>query len=184
VRILLDVDGPLADFTTALCDALRRRGHDSVYPDKIQHWCLKESLGPAVEDVDDILCTKGFVRSLPWVEGAPFLIVALQAIADVVCVTSPWPSKYWVPERVEWLSPWVHADDVLFVRSKRKALISGDVLVEDHPGIAAAWLDANPNGRAILVDRPWNRPGAKEFVEHPRLVRAATMGAVYALVQS
>jgi 5'(3')-deoxyribonucleotidase len=183
MRILLDVDGPLADFTGALCAALRRRGHDS-HPENIQHWCLKESLGPAVEDVDDILCTKGFVRSLPWVEDAQRLVTALQAVADVVCVTSPWPSKYWVPERVEWLSPLFSADDVLFVRSKRKALIAGDVLVEDHPGIAAAWLEAHPDGRAILVDRPWNRPGAKEFVEHPRLTRAATMGAVYNLVQS
>jgi 5'(3')-deoxyribonucleotidase len=182
-RVLLDVDGPLADFAGGLVGALRRRGFRGS-PADIRHWCLRTSLSDeAHAEVDTILSTPGFVRSLSWMPGARWFVRELRRLGcDVACVTSPWPSRSWIPERLEWLSPLFSLDDVLFVRSARKPMIRGDVLVEDHPGTAAAWLEAHPEGTAILVDRPWNQPTSKEYVEHPRMRRARTVVYAAALI--
>lgn len=181
-RILLDCDGPLADFTGGLCAALSARGYRRE-AESVLHWDLKASLSQEeIALLDEIVGEPGFCFDLPWVSGARGLVAFLRASAhEVLCVTSPWPSPTWMAERLDWLAPTFAAEDVLFVPSKRKFLVEGDILIEDHPAIACAWLDAHPDGYAILVDRPWNSPRAKEFWPHSRMYRAHSTGEIIEL---
>jgi 5'(3')-deoxyribonucleotidase len=167
-----DVDGVLADFTGALLDRLAIRGHRFTHED-VKHWCLRTSLGEqAHEHVEPIVSAPGFCSAMPWIPGSHSLVASLRTMgADLVCVTSPWHSATWIPERLRWLSPLFKAEDVLFVKTRRKKHVALDVLVEDHPGTLAGWLEAHPKGLGILVDRPWNRLGSLEFADHPRMTR-------------
>jgi 5'(3')-deoxyribonucleotidase len=121
----------------------------------------------------EIMSEPGFVSGIGWVDGAADAVRLFRRWGhDVLCVTSPYSgSRTWMRERLEWLEPLFHHDDVLFVKGARKPLVRGDVLVEDHPAIACAWLEANPEGKAILVDRPWNSPDAAEWQPHDRMIR-------------
>lgn len=182
--IAFDCDGPLAEFAKGFCEGLTARGfprHEST----IQHWDLSASLGREEAAIaDEVIGAPGFCYDLEWVPGAKSVVRALRALgADAVCVTSPYHSRTWIEERRAWLSELFTSDDVLFVKSARKYLIAADLLIEDHPGIAAAWLDAHPKGHAILVDRPWNQPTSLEYWPHTRMFRAHDMGEVLALAR-
>lgn len=170
--IAVDCDGPLADFTGGLCRRLTAKGFPRTTAD-IKHWTLSASLTPRESELQhDICCEPGFCAELEWMQGAKGLLWYLRRAGhDLVCVTSPYPSKTWIDERLTWLSPLFSRSDVMFVGGARKRHISADLLIEDHPGNTADWLDANPKGRAILVNRPWNQPTAIEYRAHPRMHR-------------
>jgi 5'(3')-deoxyribonucleotidase len=182
--IAFDCDGPLAEFTRGFCAGLTERGHKRD-ESTIKHWDLALSLtDQEVALVDEVISEPGYCSNLAWVEGAKRNVRALRALGhECLVVTSPYPSSTWIPERLNWLSDLFPADDILFVRGRRKCLVRADVLVEDHAGIAGAWLDAHPQGFAVLVDRPWNQPGSAEFWPHSRMARAHNADEVLGLVR-
>lgn len=182
--ILADVDGVFADFVSALCSELGHRGFSRT-PDSVLHWdlsaCLSaEELRAALE----IMSTPGFCHGITWYEGAREFAAALAGMGEVHAVTAPFRSgATWISERMGWLSGVLHAERVHFVHGKYKHMVRGDVLIEDHPGNAAAWLDSHPRGLAILIDRPWNAPGAREYWPHTRMLRAHSFGEALELVR-
>lgn len=170
--VAVDVDGPLADFTGALCLELSKRGH-AFTPDQIRHWCLKTALGNySARLADSIVSSPGFCQGLAWVRGAKSLLRRLRSAGhDVIAVTSPYHSSTWLEERRAWLLNEFSGKDILFVSGVRKSLVRADYFIEDHPGNAAAWCRMNPRGRAALVDRPWNKPNAKEWEWNSGMIR-------------
>lgn len=173
MRILIDVDGVLADFVGGLCRELNAMGYRRR-PEDFRHWCLNRTLPPGeLGDADGVAKTWRFCLNLEWYEGAIAFVKALQSAGEVTAVTAPYAgSTYWMHERADWLTPVISPRDVVFTYGERKRDIRGDVLIEDHPGNASAWLNANPEGFAILIDRPWNQESAQEFQHHERMVRA------------
>ncbi len=170
--IAFDADGPLFDFMGELCTWLKFAGLP-YSPSRALHWELAAWVLPQdMHVVRNIMGTAGFCSSLPWMPGAKQLVQALRDDGhDVICVTSPHRSRHWAYERTERLLEIFDANDILLVKGPRKALVRADVLVEDHPGNAAKWCEANPAGVALLVDRPWNGVRAKEWACHPGMVR-------------
>lgn len=174
MRVLLDVDGVLADFVGGLCRDLTARGFPRT-PDDIRHWELRDTL-PANElrECHEIMATPGFCHGLPWYEGARDFVRTVRDEHELHILTAPFDgSETWMRERVAWLANDVPRDRVHFMSGKWKHLVAGDVLVEDHPLNAAAWLDANPRGIAALVDRPWNKPASNQWAWHSRMYRVA-----------
>ncbi len=172
MHIHTDVDGVLADFIGGLCGELCARGVQKT-PDNIKHWDLGLSLSESeMRHVHEIMCAPGFVHSLEWYEGAKDFVRELAREGDVHAVTAPFRSSpSWMHERLGWLTSEIAGDRVHFVSGKYKHLMRGDVLVEDHPKTAHDWCEANPSGIAVLIDRPWNRPGAHEWHMHSRMYR-------------
>lgn len=171
--ILTDVDGVLADLVADVCAGLAARGHRRT-PEEVTHFDFALSFSAEeMRHVHEIMSAPFFCYGLPWYEGAREFVRDLQGQGEVHAVTAPFRSSpSWMHERVQWLAPAVPAERVHFVGGQYKHLVRGDVLIEDHPGNAAAWCDAHPSGVAILLDRPWNRPTAKEFWPHSRMFRA------------
>lgn len=180
--IAFDCDGVLAEFTKGLLDGLKARGF-SREESTIRHWDLSASLTQDENAlVDEIVSCPGFCAGLAKAPGMSALVRALRAGGhDVFVATSPYPSRTWIDERKTWLSDVFPASDVMFASSKRKPLIAADILVEDHPGTASAWCERHPDGVAILIDRPWNSPAAKEFWPHSRMYRAHNIAEVFDL---
>ncbi len=181
--ILVDCDGVLADFIGTLCTELAPRGIKKS-PNEIHHWDLTESLDPEEMKVaTQVMTAPGFCASLDWYEGAIELVKGLSLIGEVHAVTAPLKGNpTWMHERLGWLSSEVQSDRIHFVSGKYKHLVRGDVLIEDHPGNAYAWLEANPQGTAILIDRPWNSDKAREYRWHERMLRASSFDGVISTV--
>lgn len=177
-RILCDADGVFLDFIGALCREFQARGRNIV-PSDIKHWDLKHSLdAETTREAYAIMATPGFCHSIEWYDGARKFFDEASLEGELHVLTAPANSPTWMHERKESIAatgfPW---DRVHFIGGKYKHHFSGDVLIEDHPGNAAAWLDANRNGSVILIDRPWNQPSAVEWESRVRMYRVTSFQA-------
>ncbi len=170
--IAFDADGPLFDFIGGLCDRLWDEGHEYA-THHARHWKIGAWVqADHMPAVDRILSSAGFCHSLEWMPGAKELVQTLRDRGhEVICVTSPHHSRFWLQERRERLREVFADADILFVNGGRKNLVATDVLIEDHPGNAVKWCWANPAGLALLVNRPWNGVRALEWTVHPSMVR-------------
>lgn len=149
MRILLDVDGVIADLVGDLCTYLRDR-----QPSHFTEYNFADVLNAEeTKRVHSLMRAPGFCAGLPWYEGAQKFVAALQTMGEVIAVTKPFArGPTWAFERTNWLKPYV-AD---VVHTDRKSLVAGDILIEDSTHNAEEWLYAHPSGLAILIDRPWN----------------------------
>jgi 5'(3')-deoxyribonucleotidase len=161
LRKLYDVDGVLADFIGGLC-----KGSGGLYrhitPEKVTSYDFEDCLPFAVvEDWRHQMLMDGFALSLPvYPQAREQVQTYLDSGYDVVYVTKPYrPSRTWAYDRLEWLDKYMPKAPV--VMTGHKHLIKGDILVEDHPGNLAEWLDHHPTGMGVLVDRPWNQSVGK-----------------------
>lgn len=182
--ILSDCDGVLSDFVGGLCTELALRGFSRT-PESIQHWDLALSLGPEeLRAAHDVMSSPGFCHGLAWYEGAKELLRGLGGVGDVHAVTAPFRNgATWMQERMAWLSSAIAVDRVHFVSGKYKHLMRGNVLLEDHPKTAHDWCEHNPDGVAILIDRPWNRAGAQEWHAHRNMYRAESFARALEIVE-
>lgn len=171
--VLTDCDGVLADFVGGICVELAARGFRRT-PQEIKHWDLSLSLLPEeLRATHEIMSSPGFCHGIEWYAGAREFLRDLARLGEVHAVTAPFRNgATWMHERMGWLSSAIPVDRVHFVSGKYKHLVRGHVLIEDHPKTAHDWCEANPDGVAILIDRPWNRPGASEWHLHSRMYRA------------
>lgn len=184
MRVLTDCDGVLADFVGGLCRDLTTRGFPRTEKD-ITSWELRHSLPEEEQRASmQIMAVPGFCHGLAWYEGARDFLRKLAAETELHVLTAPFEgSETWMAERKAWLASDVPRDQVHFISGKWKHLVQGDVLIEDHPGNAVAWLDANPLGVAILIDRPWNSPKAAEWSMHPRMYRVDSFDEALRIVR-
>jgi len=164
------------DFVSGVCGLLRQRGEDA-WPAQVKSWELGATFSAeAMRHFSRQSKRPGFCRDLDWYQGVPLFLNALRARGDLHAVTAPLHgSDHWMTERMRVLEHMGFPHDhVHFTSGTYKHLVRGDVLIEDHPKTCADWCKANKKGQAILIDRPWNSPKAKEYVPHPRVTRASS----------
>jgi len=163
LNIAVDVDGVLADFVGGLLQRLAPRGHRYAVDD-VKHFELSRTLTPeALHVANDIMAAPGFARELDWYPGARLFLSILKDLGDVTIATAPFRgSPTWQDERAKWLDPYVQANDIVSVPTKKKHLVTqfADVLVEDRAETLESWKGVQPDGLAVLIDRPWNRQAA------------------------
>lgn len=180
-RILLDVDGVLADFVGPViswANGLRRAGDPPYTRQGITEFDLLKAwgIGHMWGELDRLVVRPGFCDALDPVPGAREFLFDLQQVADVVIVTSPWKSSpTWCFERRNWLEKRLgYTGEVVF--TKRKDLVRGDVLIDD----AAEHTDTFP-GVGLLLDQPWNQHATKSIRVHnfrQAIDRLASIGMI------
>lgn len=182
--ILLDCDGVLADLVSHLCASINESPAKGapLTPLDFREYNFADTLkGEQFVEANSAMRRQGFVRSVPPYIGAASFVRTLQKTCRVYCVTAATHTPHWHSERLNWLAMLnIHERDVIFTSSKER--ISGDFLIEDHPGHCVRWLEENPTGRALLVDRPWNHVGAKGYKFHSRLKRVNNLGHALQIV--
>jgi 5'-nucleotidase len=174
VRILVDMDGVIANF-----EAATLRDYQKEYPDDKNFIPLEERteflvgldyekrFGPDYKKrIDKIHNSADFFRSLPIIEGAK---EALKDMVDkkyeVFLVTSPLQRyENCVKEKYDWvkenLGPeWTNR----IVMTRDKTIVRGDVLIDDKPNITG--LDPAP-WRHILFNQPYNAKENKPRITH------------------
>lgn len=152
MRILMDVDGVLADFVAACSRVLGRR----IVPEQ---WQFIDKLSFTDEHLLKEELKKGsFWRSLTMINGAREGIRQLKKKHEIVYVTSPWVScKEWGYWRREWLQKRFKTKNHEIVITNDKRHVFGDAIVDDRPENVRKYLGAYPGARGYLYEHPYNR---------------------------
>lgn len=162
MRILLDVDGVLADLVSHLQETAGITSEVNTYDFRD---CLTDL---ELLQVQQASGQRGFCLGIPWYPGAKEFLDDLHQMGQVYAVTAPWHLDTWAHERREWLAGRVDSTRVLSVPGVSKHLVRGDLLIEDDSHTCRTWLRENPDGHAVLIDRPYNRTREVQ----PRMFRA------------
>ncbi|MBN2107055.1 MAG: 5'-3'-deoxyribonucleotidase [Deltaproteobacteria bacterium] len=158
--ILVDMDGVLADFDRHFMVVWSARYPDRPALDQSRRtsfYIKDEFKSEYRQDIQSIFEEPGFYLDLPPVSGA---VAAMQAMKrtgyDVwICSSPKMNYRYCAPEKYQWVerelgTEWVER----VILTRRKAMIQGDVLIDDQPDIpfseTASWKQA-------LFDAPYNR---------------------------
>lgn len=161
-RILLDVDGVLADFVSALlvvvADITGRRYtvEDITAYDFVA--ALKLSKDEASRVKRTLGNTPGFARKLKPYPGSIEGVAALQKVAEVYIVTSPWNSNpTWTHDREWWLKKYFNLPHSHVIHTSAKHVCAGSMLVDDKTGTLVKWAEYNPSGQAVQWQTGYNR---------------------------
>jgi|DEB0MinimDraft_6_1074348.scaffolds.fasta_scaffold05300_6 5'(3')-deoxyribonucleotidase len=139
MRILLDCDGVLADFGKGFAALAREQGIDYTQP---RCWDVFKGLSRNERKrMERAVLQPGFCRSLPVVPGARDMVDGLRSDGhDVYCVTAFWfDHPTWTAERTAWLESNMGIDRRRVVHTHAKALVYGDVFVDDKVSHVREW---------------------------------------------
>jgi 5'(3')-deoxyribonucleotidase len=152
VRLLLDVDGVLADFTQTYVAAVIASGVRVIPPDwQGMEWDIAKELRLTPKEyakVQALMCMEGVAQRLTPLPGAVSAVKRMAKKADVYFVTAPVPdSPTWGYDRKQWLLK--HFGEELgsrVVSTECKAVVSGTFLVDDKIENCREWEEENPMG--------------------------------------
>ncbi len=163
-RVLLDVDGVLADFWSAA--------------EKVVLWATGKPLPDDVYEGLDMFRSydtetqsriynqfkqAGWCLALQPYPGAADFISRLTAIADVYFVTSPMDGPNWAHERHLWLKEHFNVPSKQVVSTNAKYLCVGDVFVDDKFEHIVNWQKAHKSGIAVLWNQPYNTKDSWDY---------------------
>lgn len=140
-RVLLDVDGVLADFVGHLISTVNL----PIKREDVVQWQLLDLLTDADRRAATrTMATPGYWATMPIVVGAREGVNLLRAAGhEVLFVTSPWLSCVgWEFTRRNWLVDRFGARPEDVIPSLRKDVVVGDVLVDDKADHVVAWHHA------------------------------------------
>jgi 5'(3')-deoxyribonucleotidase len=160
---LIDLDGTLADYDTAMRDALERLRSPHEPP-----------LGSDVHDAEPWLDARqnlikqnpGFWRNLARIQRGFEVLDVLRELSFRLMVLSKGPTKAtnaWT-EKLQWVQE--HLPDARVTIGEDKSMVYGRVLFDDWPPYVQSWLEWRPRGLVIMLDHLHNRG-----FEHPRVLR-------------
>jgi 5'(3')-deoxyribonucleotidase len=156
-RVLLDVDGVLADFLTPAYALLNYLGRTNHRPEDQTEWPMFDRFDKAHEPAFIRACgEKGWCRNIPIYAGAKEGYRALAFRADPYIVTAPMPTAHWANERDEWLHEHFGIPRSRIVHTSAKFLVAGDVLIDDNPDNIASWAEHHLKGLPLLWHQPYN----------------------------
>jgi 5'(3')-deoxyribonucleotidase len=157
-RVLVDVDGVLADFLAPSLPLLKELTGKDWDLSEFHSWDIFDTVDRQFEDAffDRINCL-GWCRNIPVFEGAQEAMARVAELADVYVVTSPMNHiPTWMHEREQWLKAHFNISPKKVVHTSAKYLCTGDVLIDDKPANVDAWLNEQP-GIGILFPQPYNQ---------------------------
>lgn len=159
-RVLLDVDGVLADFLQPAFTTLNTLAGTNHHPSQQVEWDVFSLFDEAAHGPSFFrACNqRGWCRSIPVYDGAKEGYAQLANVADVYVVTSPMNhNETWTHEREAWLLEHFGIPHKRIVHTSAKFLVKGDVLIDDKPSNVSDWLEHHPTGLGLLWDQTYNR---------------------------
>jgi 5'-nucleotidase len=160
VLILVDQDGPLANFEEDFLKKWRRRFPDFDYiPLEERNTFYVQEQHPACfkHVIEDIFKAPEFFLNLPPIEGAIEAIAQMIDMGhEVKICTSPLPAfENCVLEKYKWVERHLGRElTEHIILTKDKTLVRGDVLIDDKPEIEGT---LTPTWEHVLFDYPFNR---------------------------
>lgn len=149
LRILLDVDGVLADFLTPALATINRKMKSNHRLEDMRSWHLFDAFGVPKKLQDecyDEWKAPGWCRNLSVYSGAKEGVDELRKLGDVFIVTSPMNGETWTNERERWLAHHFAFDRKHVIHAEPKWVCSGDVLIDDKTDTLVQWGACHPDG--------------------------------------
>jgi 5'(3')-deoxyribonucleotidase len=159
MRVLLDVDGILANFFDAAINTIEDFTGQSYPRDLFMEWDIFSYFPDDVKHKFFEVCNQpGWCLNIPVYEGAKEAVEVLREKYDLYIVTTPMNhSRNWVWEREAWLKRHFDIDPDRIVHTSAKYLCLGDVLIDDKPENISKWQKEHSKGYGLLWDQPYNR---------------------------
>lgn len=159
VKIALDCDGVLADFTSGALAIVKEVTGRSYTPAEVTRFDFTEALGLSIQEARAVKkaigARQGFAASLLPYPGAVHGVRRLREFGDVICVTSPWTSNpWWCEEREAWLAQ--HFGIEVVHHAEDKSGYEADIFVDDRSSHVRAWARNWPQGTAVFWRTPHN----------------------------
>ena len=166
MRLYLDVDGVLADFTTGLMRALDIPYYypEGSYPFKpgVWNWFpeLEKRFGVGFEECDD-MCDQNFWANLQWMHDGPAIVETVGEFfkwGEISLLTSPMPNTGSASGKMEWLEknwPVMKKRAIITNVDKGQFAAPDRILIDDRDENIASWRAAG--GIGITCPRPWNK---------------------------
>ncbi len=160
--ILIDQDGPLADFEDAVRTGYEEFGGTKSslveYRDRKNFYVAEDYPKHLRSLVSSIYHAPGFFRNLKRIDGARDAILAmLEDGHDVRICTSPLTEyRHCVTEKFEWVERHFGLEFTKrIIITKDKTIVRGDYLIDDKPEIIGALRD--PTWKHVVYDCPYNK---------------------------
>ncbi len=158
MRILCDVDGVFADFTTHALNSLGDLAPEGG-ADAITNWDILSLLSEEGRETCYRLWREaGWCSGLPLYQESLGFYEKLSSLGKVIWVTAPMvDAPYWTHERTLWLQKHFGAelDDIVFTHDKSH--VWGGVLIDDKVENVEKWSRTHPQGLGLLWDQPYNQ---------------------------
>jgi len=161
MRILIDMDGVIADFDGEFLKRWRERYPDKFYVplEKRTTFYVKEQYPDELKPLaSEIIWGLGFFRDMMPVNGARDALFEMDKMGfEVFICTSPLSTyKNCVLEKYEWVDKILGPDWVKrIILTKDKTLVKADYLIDDKPKITG--VENTPIWEHIVYDRPYNK---------------------------
>lgn len=184
MRIVLDVDGVLANLHTEWLRRYNRDFNDTVTPADITEWEMESFVKMACGDhVYTYLRDEDLYEQVKPIAGAVAGVKALRALSHQIIYASNCV-QYGVDQKYTWLvqhgflSPSRGMEG--FISIYDKSLLRCDVLVDDRFETVAQFSSFR-YGCGIVFNQPWNRK--VDYPAYPGLLRANNWPQVVDLIK-
>lgn len=157
-RVLLDVDGVLADFVTPASEVVMDVTGAPLPPDALEQWDIFRSYDKETQSEIYSACKKeGWCLAIRPYAGAVDFIRELNEVADVYFVTSPLGGPFWAYEREQWLKKHFGTHHHKVISTNAKYVCLGDIFVDDKFSHVLKWKEHHLHGTAVLWSQPYNK---------------------------
>lgn len=157
-RLILDVDGVLADFATPALEFLNMIGKPKRY-DQVSQWDIFEGNKEVENYFKETLASKpGYCYGLKPLPNACNFVAAAKEKYEIAIVTTPYDVPYWLNERTAWIVDKFGLPRSSITFTHKKQHVNGDVMIEDNIDNLVNWYSCDPSRRLpLIMDHPWNR---------------------------
>ena len=168
---LIDLDGTVADYDTALRDAMRslQAPNEPTYNDRYTGGVEPDYIEARRKMIQR---QPGFWRNLKPLPQGFEVVEEMRRLGFGLHVLTKGPQKNgpaW-GEKLEWCQE--HLKDATVTVTGEKSLVYGRVLFDDFPPYFTKWLQVRPRGLVICLAHPWNEGYAKGGPQaHPNVLR-------------
>lgn len=158
--ILLDQDGPLADFEGGFLEQWRAKFPNEIFiplEQRKSFYIVKDYPVELKDKIEGVCYAPGFYLNLPPVSGAIDAVKQLVETGNqvIICTTPFSQYENCVLEKYQWLEKYLGRDFTRkIILTRDKTLIRGDILIDDKPEITGI---AQPEWEHIVFDFPYNR---------------------------
>lgn len=159
-RVLLDVDGVIADLAQVFVKTLARETGIRKTTSDVTQFDFGKALGITPSQVQRTWrAMNGAAMVVKPYPGAVEGVKKLMEVANVVFCTSPVKSDpRWCYDRTQWLiEHFGSAQARKVVYTSEKYVCQGDFLVDDKPENLELWHEEAVNRTPVLWDQLWNK---------------------------